>query len=47
MLAGLSAGERVVTGGNFLVASEAQLRGLFARWELDAPDAGGSDGGAK
>ncbi len=47
VLAGLSAGERVVTGGNFLVASEAQLRGLFARWDLDAPDAGGSDGGAK
>jgi Cu(I)/Ag(I) efflux system membrane fusion protein len=46
VLAGLTSGEQVVTGANFLVASEAQLRGVFARWSLDFVDGGMHDGGA-
>ncbi len=42
LLAGLRKGDRVVTGANFLVASEAQLRGVVARWDLDFPDGGGA-----
>ncbi|MHB8419471.1 MAG: efflux RND transporter periplasmic adaptor subunit [Myxococcales bacterium] len=45
VLEGLAEGERVVTGANFLVASEAQLRGVSARWDLGAEDGGAPDGG--
>jgi Cu(I)/Ag(I) efflux system membrane fusion protein len=46
VLAGVSKGDRVVTGANFLVASEAQLRGVFPRWEMGSQNPGVEDGGA-
>ncbi len=44
VLSGLAKGDRVVTGANFLIASEAQLRGVFPRWTLQ--DGGADAGGA-
>ncbi len=41
VLSGLRRGDRVVTSGTFLVASEAQLRGVFAHWSDGGLDGGG------
>ncbi|MBI3153959.1 MAG: efflux RND transporter periplasmic adaptor subunit [Burkholderiales bacterium] len=41
IVAGLAAGQRVVLSGQFLIDSEASLRGLEARWNHDDARAGG------
>ena len=37
VLSGLEAGERVVTSGNFLISSEAQLKSALPKWEGEVP----------
>ncbi|MCB0220160.1 MAG: efflux RND transporter periplasmic adaptor subunit, partial [Chrysiogenetes bacterium] len=42
VLSGLEAGERVVTSGNFLISSEAQLKSALPKWEGEAPAPAGA-----
>ena len=44
IVAGLAAGQRVVLSGQFLIDSEASLRGFEARWHHDDAKAGGGPG---
>lgn len=42
VLSGLEAGERVVTSGNFLISSEAQLKSALPKWEGETPAPAGA-----
>src|SRR5690606_37417275 len=47
ILAGLAAGERVITSGQFLIDSEASLSGIEARPIGDAPAASATASGSR
>jgi Cu(I)/Ag(I) efflux system membrane fusion protein len=43
ILAGVKEGERIVVSGQFMIDSEASLRGVLARMDSDTPPASGSE----